>query len=222
MKFKLVLVAICLCVFNCKEDTKTQEQTPSKIVDFDYKFPSVQKLVDCEGLDNGLYQEAMQSFEEDIANYYTPEKPILSRAYSLFVSQAIANKVDYSKLVSDHSKKVLEALEQDKTLWTTNPDGSKINYNHPIFKCIAKNIKDEQLQKTFSALIDTNSMSLRMFGDQLKRKTFGMKDDKYLATYVALELFYGKIYDKDLSEIPSNAVKTGSEKEHSEGDGHNH
>ncbi|MEM5566122.1 hypothetical protein WNY78_13455 [Psychroserpens sp. AS72] len=222
MKFKLALVALCLCLFNCKEDAKTEKQSQSQIVDFDYKFPSVQKLVDCEGLDNGLYQEAMQSFEEDLANFYTPGKPILSRAYSLFVSQAIAGKADYSKMVSAHSKKVLEALKQDKTLWTTNPDGSKVNFSHPIFKCIGENIKDEQLQKTFSALVETNSMSLRMFGDQLKRKTFGMKDDKYLATYVALELFYGKIYDKDLSANAESTGEMNSEEDHNNHDGHNH
>lgn len=210
MKFKLALLTLCLCFLNCKEESKTQSQT----VDFDYKFPSVEKLVDCEGVDTGLLQEALQSFEEDLANYYTPERPILSRAYSLFTSQAISNKADYSKIVSDHSKKVLEALKQDKSLWTTNPDGSKVNFSHPVFKCIGDKIKDEPLQKTFSALIATNSMSLRMFGDQLKRKTFGMKDDKYLATYVALDLYYGKIYEKSLNPQ--------SEIEHSENDGHDH
>ena len=82
MKFKLALLTLCLCFLNCKKESKTQSQT----VDFDYKFPSVEKLVDCEGVDTSLLQEALQSFEEDLANYYTPERPILSRAYSLFTS----------------------------------------------------------------------------------------------------------------------------------------
>ncbi|WP_040279086.1 hypothetical protein [Psychroserpens damuponensis] len=222
MKYKLILLAISLCLFNCKDETKTKEQSPNQIVDFDYKFPSVQKLIDCEGVDNGIYQEAIQSFEEDLANFYTPGTPVLSRAYSLFVSQAISNKVDYSKMVSDHTKKVLEALKQDKTLWTTNPDGSKVDFSHPIFKCIGENIKDEQLQQTFSALIETNSMSIRMFEGQLKRNTFGMKDDKYLAAYVALELYYGKIYDRDLSKSTETFAKGKSQTEHAAGDGHNH
>ncbi|MFT7050306.1 MAG: hypothetical protein ACJAZK_000899 [Psychroserpens sp.] len=218
MTYKLVLLALSLCLFNCKEEAKTE----TKVVDFDYKFPSVQKLVDCEGVDHALFQEAMQSFEEDIANFYTPEQPVMSRAYSLFVSQAISNKVDYSAMVSDHSKTVLEALKQDKMLWKTNPDGSKVNFNHPIFDCIGNQIKDEPLRKTFKALIDTNSMSLRMFSGQLRRQTFGMKDDKYLATFVALELFYGKFYDTDLSADVSKKTNTPIENEHSENDGHNH
>jgi len=215
MKFKFALLALCLCFLNCKEEPKTQ----SKTIDFDYKFPSVEKLINCEGVNTDLLQEAVQSFEEDLANFYTPERPVLSRAYSLFISEAISNKVDYSLMVSEHSKKVLEALKQDESLWTTNPDGSKLNFSHPVFKCIGDNIKDKPLQQTFSALIETNSMSLRMFGDQLKRKTFGMKDDKYLTTYVALELYFGKIYDKDLSE---KGLKTSIEKGHSNDDGQNH
>ncbi|MFT4612822.1 MAG: hypothetical protein ACJA1H_002777 [Glaciecola sp.] len=204
MKFKLALLTLCFCFLNCKEESKTASQN----VDFDYKYPSIEKLIDCEGIDTRLLQEAVQSFEEDLANFYTPERPILSRAYSLFISQALFNKADYSTIVSDHSKKVLEALKQDENLWTTNPDGSKLNFNHPVFKCIGENIKDQPLKKTFNALITTNSMSLRMFGDQLKRKTFGMKDDKYLATYVALELYFGKIHDKDLSAKAENDVDT--------------
>nr|WP_321222790.1 hypothetical protein [uncultured Psychroserpens sp.] len=222
MKLKLALVALSLCFFTCKEESATKDQTQINIVEFDYKFPSVQKLVDCEGVDNKLFQEAVQSFEEDLGNFYTPGKPILSRGYSLFVSQAIANKVDYTKMVSPHSKKVLEALKQDESLWTTNPDGSQINFNHPIFKCIGNNIKDEQLQKTFSALIATNSMSIRMIEGQLRRKTFGMKDDKYLATYVALAFYYGKIFENELNAKNGNIVEPTEEKEHTNHDGHNH
>ncbi|MEH6538053.1 MAG: hypothetical protein V7719_16755 [Psychroserpens sp.] len=216
MKLKLALLALCLCLFTCKDDEKVQQ------ISFDYKYPSVEKLIDCEGLETGLLQEALQSFESDLVNFYTPDNPIYSRAYSLFVSQAISNRVDFRKMVSDHSIKVLEALKQDESLWTTNPDGSKVNFTHPIFKCIGPKIIDEPLRKTFSALIETNSMSMRMFGDELKRKTFGMKDDKHLAAYVALDLFYGKIYDMDFSqEAPETPQAKKIEKDTSH-DGHNH
>ncbi|WP_047546508.1 hypothetical protein [Psychroserpens sp. Hel_I_66] len=220
MKLKITIIAVCLCLFNCKTETKKETQT----VAFDYKFPSVEKLVDCPDTNSGLYQEAVQSFEEDLANFYTPETPVLSRAYSLFVSQALANKADYKNIVSDHSKKVLEALKQEKGLWKPGQDGSNIDFSHPIFKCIANRINDEPLRKTFSALVDTNSMSLRMFGDQLRRKTFGMKDDKYLATYVALELYYGRLYDMDLSKDAANTEEPiqNDNTDHDSHDGHNH
>jgi len=213
MKLKFVLLIISLSLFTCKNEDKT------KPIAFDYKYPSVEKLIDCEGIDTALLQEAIQSFEQDIIDFYTPGKPVYSRAYSLFINQAISNRVDFRKITSEHSKKVLEALKQDETLWTTNKDGSKVNYAHPIFKCVGPKIKDEPLRKTFNALIETNSMSLRMFGDELRRKTFGMKDDKNLITYVALELFYGKIYDIDFSQQTPQAKREENATSH---DGHNH
>jgi hypothetical protein len=221
MKLNLSLIALCLCLFNCKED-KSQNQ-----VQLDYKHSTRTKVIECGGLDNALFQEALYAFEDDIVNFYTPDKPVYSRAYSLFVSQSVSGVADYPKIVSAHSKKVFEALKQNTNLWTTNPDGSHVNFGHPIFKCIGTQIKDEPLQKTYNALIDTNSMSLRMFGDQVKRKTFGMKDDKYLALYVALDLYYGKLYDVDFDKKPQddNYEETSGLKEQSSSDshdGHNH
>ncbi|MCK8481434.1 hypothetical protein [Psychroserpens algicola] len=219
MKIKLTLIAIGLCLFNCKQDGSQQDK-----VKLDYKHASRTQVIDCDGVDNTLIQEALFAFEDDILNFYTPDKPIYSRAYSLFVSQSLTGVADYPKMVSEHSKQVFEALKQDKSLWTTNPDGSRLNFNHPLFKCIGNEIADEPLSKTYNALIDTKSMSLRMFGDQLKRKTFGMKDDKYLATYVALELFYGKLYDVDFNKQSKddNYEENSGLKEHSSHDGHNH
>lgn len=214
MKLKLAVLTLCLCLFNCKEDSQ-------KVTFDNYKY-SQQNILDCQNVDTALFQEALLSFEDDILNYYTPDQAVYSRAYSLFVSQAIANKIDYSKMVSEHSKSILDALKLDENLWTTNPDGSKVNFSHPFFTCVGENMKDEPLRKTFNALIQTNSMSMRMFGGQLRRKTFDMKDDKYLATYVALDLFYGKFYDLDLSKASSNANQTVKPEEHSSHDGHNH
>ena len=213
---KLITIALVLCLMGCQDSKKE--------VDLTFIYTNQGDVLNCEGVDTALIQEAFYSFENDLTSYYTPDKPIYSRAYSIFVSQAINDRVNYSLMVSDHSKKVLEALKQDESLWTTNPDGSKVNFNHPIFECIGQNIQDEPLKETFNALIATNSMSLRMFAQELRQKTFGMKDDKYLATYVAFDLFYGKIYDKDFSLPESDDVLTpnANVNQHSKDDGHNH
>lgn len=215
-KFKLIAIAICLCVMSCQETEKK--------VEINYIYTNQGNVLTCEGLDTALIQEAFYSFENDLTTYFTPEKPIYSRAYSLFVSQALSDRVNYSAMVSDHSKEVLAALKQVEGLWIDNTEGSKVNFNHPIFECIGQNIQDKPLKQTFNALIQTNSMSLRMFGQELRQKTFGMKDDKYLATYVALELFYGKIYDKDFSLPETDEVSTPNAQvnNHSKDDGHNH
>ncbi len=218
MRNSLQLITFTLSIFlmGCQESKPT--------ADLDYKYTNQKPVLNCDGIDTKLLEEAFHSFENDLTSYYTPQKPIYSRAYSIFVSQALAGKVNYSLMVSDHSKKVLEALKQDESLWTNNPDGSKVNFSHPVFECIGKNIQDKPLKQTFNALISTNSMSLRMFGQELRQKTFGMKDDKYLATYVAMELFYGKIYDKDFTLPETDEVVAPDAKvhNHTKDDGHNH
>lgn len=218
LKFTLLAVIAC-CLFNCKQET-AQKQEP---IDFDNKYQTTPKMLDCEGIDTSLFQEALLSFENDIVKFHTPNQPVYSRAYSVFVGQAVGNKVNYKKLVSEHSIKVLEALKKDKNLWLESSNGSQLNYQHPIFKCIGAKINEEPLRKTYNALIETNSMSVRMFGGQLRGKTFGMKDDKYLATFVALELFYGKFINIDLNaETSTNNNVPATTNGHDSHDGHNH
>lgn len=185
MKYKLLILVFCTLFLYCNKNKEKQ---------LDYKYLTNESLIYCDGLDTELLQEALQSFEADILNFYTPEKPALSRAYNLFISQSVSNRIDYSKIVSDHSKQVFNVLKKDKTLWTTNPDGSNVNFKHPLFKCIGQHINDKNTRETFNALISTNSMSLRLFSGLLKPQSFVMKDDHYLASYIALELFYGKLY----------------------------
>lgn len=217
MKLKLAALAIAFCFFNCKQEATT------KTIDFDYKYPSVQKMLDCENLDTALFQEALQSFESDIVNFYTPDNPVYSRAYSVFVAQGCSDKANYQKLVSDHSKKVFEALQQVDNLWIDNPNGRKLNYQHPIFQCIGAKMKKDPIRKTYNALIETNSMTVRMFEGQLRRNTFDMKDDKYLATFVALELFYGKLTDVDFNAaVEDNSNAPNTTESHDSHDGHDH
>ena len=74
MKNSVLGILFVLLAFGaCKKDsstkkneevTKEEAKNQSKTIDFDYKFPSVEKLIDCEGVDTALLQEAVQSFEE--------------------------------------------------------------------------------------------------------------------------------------------------------------
>lgn len=217
MKLKLLLFAVSICLLNCKEETSQKQMT------FDHKYQTTPDMLQCDGIDTAIFQEAMLSFENDILKYYTPDQPIITRAYSIFVAQGVSNKAEYKKMVSEHSKKVFEALKQVDNLWIESADGNHINYQHPIFKCIGENINDEPLRKTYNALIETNSMSIRIFQGQLRRKTFGMKDDRHLATFVALQLFYGKLFDVNFDSDPQTSEEPNNNTQnHDAHDGHNH
>lgn len=193
MKYRLLAFISCVLLLYCDNSKEKQ---------LDYKYPINENLINCDDLDTGLFQEALQSFEADILNFYAPNTTELSTAYGRFISQAVSNNLNYSEIVSDHSKKIFDVLKKDKTLWTTNSDGSHVNFKHPLFKCIGKHVNDKNTRETFNALISTNSMSLRLFRGLLKPQSYVMKDDHYLASYIALELFYGKLYTISLNNEP--------------------
>lgn len=205
MKLKITLLTVIICFLNCKQET-TQEQKP---IDFNYKYKSVEKLLDCQDLNTDLFQEAVLSFEDDLIKFYTPDKPVYSRAYSIFTAQACSSNVDYNDIISEHSKKILEALKQIQDLWIETSNGTQLNYQHPVFYCIGLNIKNEPIGETYNALIATNSMSVRMIEGQLRKNTFRIKDNKYLATFVALELYYSKIFNLD-SNSANTTLKSDS------------
>lgn len=217
MKTILKIFIISLLLVNCSDSRKNQ------IIEFDYKYPTTETLIECDVDNILLYQEALQSFEADIMKFYTPDTPELSKAYRQFIRKALSRKEEYAEIASEHSKQIIAVLKTDESLWTTNPDRSKVNFNHPLFTCIGKHIKDKNSRETYNALIATNSMSIRMFREMLKRKPTALKEDHYMAMYTAFELFYGKLYNEDFSgdtKSTENASKIN--KIGSTNNGHNH
>ncbi|MFL0353735.1 hypothetical protein [Xanthomarina sp. GH4-25] len=186
---KLTFIALCLTLFNCKNDSATFD---------DYKYANPGDILICDNLDTKLYVEALLSFENDIASVYGKEQKNLQFAHFFYFSEALANKADYETFVSPHTMKVFEALKKDKNLW--NEDNS-INYHAEIFTCILNNISVDGLQTTFNALVSTNSMKPELFGEPLKNHIKDAHRDRYMAMYVALDLFYAKLFDVDPTKI---------------------
>lgn len=195
MNSKIILLSFLLVfiVFSCKkENTFT-----------DYKFTDKPETVTCDGLNNALYKEALYSLEEDLLNFHqkTNPKMSLTQAYSNFIRLAIYGRLKYEDIVSKQTLKVFEALKNESDLWDANNPKSHLNYNSTIIKCISNNIKDEALKTTFNALLSTNSMSPKLFGTALINKYRNALNDKHLATYIALDLFYAKLFDIDFSKV---------------------
>lgn len=198
LKFKLIAFLLMALVFNCKK--ASEEKTLN-----DFKFTEKGIVVSCNDFDVKLLNEALFSFEEDILNAYGQARnssttPNLSRAYSQFISNATYGRVKYNEVVSPQSAAIFEVLKSKSSLWNT--DTSKgLNYNHPIVSCISENILDKDLKTTFNALLETNSMSAKLFTPALQSNYGAVYRDKYLSTYVALELFYGRLFGIDLSKV---------------------
>ncbi|EMQ94661.1 hypothetical protein D778_00615 [Xanthomarina gelatinilytica] len=186
---KFSIIALCFTLFNCKNESASFTN---------YKYADKENILVCDNLDTKLYFEALLSFEDDITNKYNPQNKDLRRSYSFFTRDAIANRVNYQDIVSPHTMEVFEALKQDKDLW--NADNS-INYNADIFKCVSSNFKNKDLQTTFNALVSTNSMRPDLFGAPLIKHVKNAHDDRYMAAYIALDLFYARLFQVDPTTV---------------------
>lgn len=212
MKTRFIYFVICLILVNCQEPK-------SELI---FKYSNKPSVINCSNLDSKLFNEAIYNFEENLIDNYANKNPNLSNSYRTFLRESTTNRTNYNNFTNQHSIDIFEALMQVEGLWLNETNNLSLNYNHEIFQCIGDNIKDADIKTTYNALLSTNSMSLRMLKDILVSKSSRLNSDKYLATYVALELYYSKLSDVDLSkkQDPSDISKTKEKNDpHA---GHNH
>ncbi|WP_189360161.1 hypothetical protein [Algibacter mikhailovii] len=192
-QFNLIAVLLVFTFFNCK-----QQNTFS-----DYKFADKPQAISCEGLNSKLYNEALYSFEDDILNYYQQQKSTstLVQAYSQFLRGSNYGRLKLEDFVSKHTLDVFEALKEEADLWDANNTESHLNYHGKTIRCISENIKDANLKATLNALISTNSMSPKLFGAPLLTKYRNALNDKYLALYITLDLYYSNLFELNLDLV---------------------
>ena len=188
----LILLLVILTITGCKkENTFT-----------DYKFAEKDLAISCKNQNNALINEALLSFENDIAIYYANyAKNDLAKAYSLFLSSAHVNKLNYLDVVSPHSIKVFKALKNEAGLWDANNPNSHINYKADLLTCLVDNFKDKKLKTTYNALVTTNSMKSTLLVAPIAKNYRSIIFDKNLSTYIALDFYYAKFFDIDLSSV---------------------
>lgn len=218
--FKLFVITLVISLVSCKKETPFT----------DYKYADKPETITCDNLDAKLLKEALYTFEDDIVNHYDAQTKNLSRAYNRLLNETLSNRLKYDDVISAHTANVFEAMKNNASLWNQGNAKSNLNYNSEILKCIVSNIKDNRLKSTFNALISTNSMSPALTGDAIKGAVGRLLNDKYLATYVALEFYYAKLFDVDFTTInfeePQTNVdfnqKPPKESETDPHAGHNH
>ncbi len=193
--FKLFIIALTFGLISCKKDNTLSE----------YKFADKGLVLSCENVNSKLYSEALFAFENDILNYYGKNNPNASliQAYGQFIRNSIYGKLKFEDIVSPHTVKVFEALKNENDLWDANNIKSYLNYNSALVNCISINMQNADLKTTFNSLLKTNSMGPKPFGAPLMSNYRFVAQDKYLATYIAFDLFYAKLFNKDLSKVNS-------------------
>lgn len=193
---KLIALFLGMTLLSCKNENTLPE----------FKYSDKPVALTCTDVNSKLYNEALYSFEDDILAFYSKNKPnpSLIQAYSQFIRNASYGRVKYEDIVSKHTSTLFEALKQDNNLWDANNTKSHLSYSSPLIKCIADNIKDKNLKTTFNALLSTNSMSPKLFAAPLSTKHRNVLSDKFLASYVAFDLFYANLFNIDFSKVDFN------------------
>ncbi|MCX7550052.1 hypothetical protein [Xanthomarina sp. F2636L] len=192
---KLTIIVLCLTLFNCQDESASFNN---------YKYADQENILVCDNLDTKLYFEALLSFEDDITDKYDPKNKNIRRGYSFFTRDAINGKVNFQEIVSPHTMEIFEALKNDKDLWQTD---NSINYQSDLLNCLSKNFKNKDLQATYNALVSTNSMRADIFGAPLIKLVKNAHEDRYMAAYVAFDLYYANLFNVDpalVSEKPKN------------------
>lgn len=206
---KLFVIALVISAVSCKKETTLSE----------YKFGEKGTVLNCDNINLKLYNEALFSFEKDIETFYGKDKPNLTRAYSQFIRNAAIGRVKYEDIVSPHSLKVFDALKEENNLWNAESSKSYLSYTSPFFNCISNNIQNKDLKTTLNALVSTDSMNPKLFGTALASNYSAAMRDKYLAAYVAFDLYYAKLFNLDVSKVKESEQKVSLNDSHS---GHNH
>lgn len=197
----------------------------------DYKYADKPVVLNCENFDSKLYHEALYAFEQDILDFYSKRNPknSLIQAYNLFIREAVSGRATYENIISKHTVQVFEALKSESNLWSMDTNANHLNYNNSFVNCISNNMHDKDLKATFNALVSTNSMNSKLFGAPLMSNYRSVLQDKYLAAYIAFDLYYAKLFDIDFTKInldtPETKVDFNSITEQPVADphaGHNH
>lgn len=190
-KFTL-LVATIFLITNCGEN------------DFDYRYTDKEDTIKCNigTVNTPLLKEAFYSFEEDLKQYFSKNSSNPAQGYNMLIAISSSGKGPEPTNTSAHVRNVLSALKNEKDLWIINNGNYQLNYNSDTIKCLGENIQDEALRTTFNALISTNSMDSKIFSSPLRTKIRNIRNDRYLATFIALDMFYAKLSNVDFSTIP--------------------
>lgn len=212
MKTRFIYFVICLILVNCKPPQP----------ELNFKYSDKPSVVKCNTENDKLFNEVFYHFETILNEHYANNNQNLRNAYLLFLKESTSNKTNYNNISDQHAIDIFKALKSIKGLWVENNSNQTLNYTHEIFSCIGENIQDKGLKTTYNALLSTNSMSIRMLKDVLISKSSKVNTDNYLATFVALELYYSKLSNVDLTlkEVKSSESEVNQEKDpHA---GHNH
>ncbi len=191
-QFTLLLSITLLLVTSCKNNS------------FEYKYADKEDTIACNNAPANieLMKEALYSFEYELIANYSRKTANVSQGYAAYMSTALSERIPNANAISEHTRKVIAELKKEKDLWVISNGKYTLNYHNDLITCLSDNFLNENLQTTLKALISTNSMSPKLFGSPLRTQIRNATKDKFLGTFIALDMYYSKLMDIDFSKVP--------------------
>lgn len=189
-----LLVVITLLFNSCKQQK------------LEYLYSDKDDLIACSsGGDMELIKEAVYTFEDYISKHYTFIGNTVAEGYNNYLKLLINNRPPAKEFFNDHLKDLVAVLKNEKDLWTINGTSIRLNYNNELVNCIIQNIQDKEMNTTIEVLSSSGTLTPEVLAPALYNKRLLMaKDDRALATYVTLDMFYTKLIqmsDPDYVEV---------------------
>ncbi|MBT8267503.1 MAG: hypothetical protein KJO41_04280 [Bacteroidia bacterium] len=208
MKRTAILLIFTILLLSCKKEAPIT-----------YKYSEKEDLFACSSVDMELIKEALYAFEDYVTNNHSFREPFTTaKGYANYWSVATTDRMPFINKLDDHTKAIFNALKDEQDLWVNNGNKVTLNYNGEFMSCLIDNVKNEEAKRVMSALVETKTFRSNIFTPALDRNTKQFLVDKSLAAYVALDLFYAKLFQIDFSK-PYKAPPPPPENEH---EGHNH
>lgn len=230
---KLILLSTVTVLFfsNCK---KEQQIT--------YLYSDQPQTLNCNDIDTKLYSDAYYAFEKAIV---TQAQNVNKRPnYTVPPASALRNFVNRSKgtLRIDNyiTKETLAVFNnlKNQDIWKNN----QLRSNTAIANCIGNHISNPGIKTSFNALRQSGDLDAKLMASAVADlRLFDQYKDKALMTYAALDLYYAKFFELDLTKIKLLEAKTQTiqketavkskgielkkedlDRKHGPNDGHNH
>lgn len=187
-----------------------------------YKYTDKDDLFSCSNVDMVLIKEAVYAFEDFIMKNYSYNSPhTLEKGYKNFLHNATMGLIPKAELFDQHLKDIFNSLKENESLWNISPEHTSLKYDTELINCIGNSINKGTNQNVFKALTESNTMRPKVFSASLYSDVDAVVNDKALGTYIALDMFYAKLFGLDLSLSPIELSKQIAEK-NSELAGHHH
>lgn len=205
MKKIILSLAIGLSFYSCKKEVSTVLEN--------YSYSERRQVLNCENIDIKLYNEAYYAFERAIVLHdqnenKRPNKTITpSFALRGFIARTDRG-MDTKDYITEETAKIFETLRK-QNIWNQN----QLDYSSDIVTCIENEIVNDDFKKTFLALKNVNSLNPKLMAGAIYGNTNARNkyDDRALMVYVALDMFYAKMFAVDFKSIEYLVKKDSQE-----------